>query len=257
MVGVPLEHLAAVPAASGATGRGSSAARFVIWLARHGFDERSGVVFDPASGARLTAESAATIAGAAHRLFRYDVSRPIGRNLARHLDVGAEALHCVTQVGIHWLFLGEFDAAAAVAARVLRDVAAATTVRDLHARALAAAFCRQWALANGDPAADAAARAWLDAAVAGVDSEQEPAVVAAVAWATALVATGTVDSSREELRTLTATLVGRLKAAQSSDGAWRGAGVGEGQAPASTFASTAWTSYRLACTSVALAAPEE
>lgn len=257
MVGVPLENLAAVPAATGTNGRGACAARFVIWVAQNAFDAASGVVFDPASGTHLTAESTATIAGAAHRLFRYDVSHSIGRNLVRRVDVAGEDLHCVAQVGVHWLFLGEVEAAGHVATRVVRDAAAATTVRDLHARALAAVFCRQWALATRDPAADAAARSWLDAAVAGVDAVQEPAVIAAVAWATALVATGMADKVGAETRALSVALVGRLKSMQSNDGAWRGAGVVEGQASASTFASTAWTSYRLACTSAALAALED
>lgn len=257
MVGVPLEQLAAVPAATGASGRGVSAAQFVAWVGHHAFDPGAGSLFDPVSGVHLSPESAATIAGAAHRLFRYDLSRPIGRNLARQVDVTGASLHAVAQVAIHWLFLGEVEAAGNAAARIVRDAAVASTERDVHARALAAVFCRHWALATADLPADAASRAWLDAAAAGVDAVDEPAVLAAVAWAAALVAAGADDRARDDLRSLTAALVKRLRSAQSSDGAWRGPGVSPNQAPASTFATTAWTSYRLACASAALVLPEE
>lgn len=257
MVGVPLEHLAAVPAATGASGRGVSTAQFVVWVVRHAFDPGSGAVFDPASGVRLTAESAAMIAAAAHRLFHYDLSRTIARNLVRSLDVADEAVHSVAQVGIQWLFLGEVDAAGAAVARMVREAGATASVRDVHARALASVLCRHWALAMGDPSADAASRAWLDAAAAGVDAVEEPAALAAVAWAAASVARGVGGGAADDLRTLAVSIVRRLKDAQSSDGAWRGRGVAANLAPAATFASTAWTSYRLACTSVALVQPEE
>lgn len=257
MVGVPLEHLAAVPAATAANGRGDCAARFVAWISTHAFDARTGVIYDPASGAHLSPESTATLAGAAHRLFRYDISLPIARKLVRRVDVAGDALHAVAQVGIHWLFLGETEAAAAAAARVARDAASASTVRAVHDRALAAVFCLQWALAAGDPAAESAGRTWMDAAVAGVDSVGEPAVIAAVTWAAALVAAATGFGPSADLRALTADLVGRLRSGQSADGAWRGSGVQAGGEPATVFASTAWTSYRLACASAALALPEE
>lgn len=256
MVGVPLEHLAAVPAATSANGRSDSAAQFVVWVGSHAFDAGSGAVFDPASGVRLTAESTATLAGAAHRLFRYDISRPVGRNLVRHVDVAAAPLHAVAQVAIHWLVLGEIDAAGAAAARIVRDAAAASSVSDVHARALASVFCRQWAMATKDPAAGAASTAWLDAAAAGAGAVDEPAAIAAVAWAAAVAAQG-ADDKAGELRALTSSLVRRLSAAQSADGAWRGPGVASHQVSAATFASTAWASYRLACTSAALAIPAE